>query len=195
MKRYGRQLYTGVASAVIGTLMALGGHAAFGQVKTDALPITCYSDSAISRVKDFGSFDTLKVRIPALSRDIARMRAVGDSAGLWRAYDSTCSSVLSATELSTLGEAFDRARTRDEKLAVLFLALPFLADRAVRIPFDSSGPEVVRAALETQFLARLLRTAGFADIHAHIRQFWYKDDGWPPRTGDKQRFFSYFATL
>ncbi|MEW6035850.1 MAG: hypothetical protein AB1529_04515 [Candidatus Micrarchaeota archaeon] len=212
MKSYQRTLLIGAVAvglaAGTGALFKSSSLPRVEPIAAEVMPRA--SEAASKEILSCKSVKELGERLPAISRHLKAMRESGDAQGLRKTYEATKEHVLALMErtrvqedsayiddIHRLGGLFIATDSRDERLALIFLALPRLHERVIFIePLEPDGNTIERAMLHAEdSFFNSLGDGGFGEASILIRRHWYTPDQLPPDEQDKRLFFEGFARL
>ncbi len=212
MKSYQRTLLIGAVAvglaAGTGAIFKSTHRPRVESIAAEAMPHT--SEAASKEILSCKSVKELGERLPAISRHLKAMRESGDAQGLRKTYEATKEHVLALMErtrvqedsayiddIHRLGGLFIATESRDERLALIFLALPRLYERVVFIEFlEPEGNTIERAKLHAEdVFFNSLDDEGFREASILIRRRWYLPGQVPPDEQDMRSLFEGFANL
>ncbi|MEW6723210.1 MAG: hypothetical protein AB1324_08145 [Candidatus Micrarchaeota archaeon] len=166
---------------------------------------------AVRLVRSCRNLAELEERLPLIAAEIQLMCASADASPLQSFYDGikdhipalmertrSARGVAYMDDINLIGEAFMGTDSREERLALIFLTLPRLYQRAYVLEFlEQPGVHTMerdRAEAERLFFLSIGQN-GFGEASSLIRRHWYLEDGRLPRSGDMDSFFKEFCSL
>ena len=150
------------------------------------------------------NFSLLRVRWKVISNYIRDMAHYEGGEGLEGVYDTIHPRMLQIaqnTNVSNLMYTDDLdmlmrlpRTSKDERLSMVFLSLPRLAERGIPHRSDPAfSIERAKVDSEIRFMRRLHQES--PEAAALVERYWYKENGSLPAPGDEKKFFHEFAKL
>ena len=187
-----------ISAVIVGTSLLVGPNLFAGQAPKKS---TITHPGAEAKILSSRDFRGLRRDLPEISKQLKSMNPYK----LHSTYEKTRRHMISlmqetrdqlnigyVDDLKFIAKAMSETESKDEKMALIFLSLPRLFERAVVMPGDDYEHESMRRTYEQEFL-KFIEKEGFGGVSKLIKTKWYKDTEYPPTEIERLEFMFAFS--